>query len=117
MHCFVLIMRWDIPEYRDINFFENLKIRIDIYRDNYFQPFAENDPEQLGNTLVIWYFTERKRLEVSWARKAGSNYGYTNSIIGDSLLIWTGKSGSFEFKKGDKVCPLHGIRLISRTVF
>lgn len=77
---------------------------------NYSKPFAENDPEQFGDTLVIWDFKERKPLEVvkidqklplevRWARKPGSNYGYTNAIAGDSLWVWTEKNGSFEFKK------------------
>ena len=60
------------------NFFRNPEIRIDMYGDNYSQPFAE---------------------------------------VGDNLWIWNEKNGSFKFKKGIRCVPLHGTRLISRTVF
>jgi selenium-binding protein 1 len=32
---------------------------------NYSKPFNENDPNQFGNTLIIWDFKERKPIQVA----------------------------------------------------
>src|SRR5581483_1649001 len=77
---------------------------------NFSKPFGQNDPNQFGNTLVVWDFKERNPiqvakideklpLEVRWARKSGSNYGYTNVTGGDSIWMWNQRDGSLEFKR------------------
>lgn len=108
-----------IPLPKDAPYLYDVAIKPEINRmitsswtpqKNFSKPFSENDPNQFGNTLVVWDFKERKPLqvatidqklplEVRWARKAGSNYGYTNVTAGDSIWMWAEKDGSFEFKK------------------
>lgn len=108
-----------IPVPKDAPYMYDIGIKPDINRmitsswtslSNFSKPFNENDPNQFGNTLIIWDFKERKPiqvakideklpLEVRWARKPGSNYGYVNVSAGDSIWMWNQKNGSFEFKK------------------
>ncbi len=108
-----------VPLPKDAPYMYDVAIKPEINRmitsswtsvSNYSKPFSENDPNQFGNTLVMWDFKERKPvqvakideklpLEVRWARKAGSNYGYVNVATGDSIWMWNQKNGSFEFKK------------------
>lgn len=108
-----------IPLPKDAPYMYDIGIKPEINRmitsswtsvSNYSKPFNENDPNQFGNTLIIWDFKERKPiqvakideklpLEVRWARKAESNYGYVNVSAGDSIWMWNQRNGSFEFKK------------------
>ncbi len=77
---------------------------------NYFKPFAQFDPNDFSNHVLIWDFKTRKvvqvgetdkaPLEVRWARLPGHNYGFTNCALGNSLWMWKQKGdGTFEFKK------------------
>jgi selenium-binding protein 1 len=108
-----------LPLPKDAPYMSDVRIKPEINRmitsswtpvSNFSKPFSENDPNQFGNTLVVWDFKERKPiqvvkideklpLEVRWARKPGSNYGYVNVSAGDSIWMWNQKNGSFEFKK------------------
>lgn len=108
-----------IPLPKDAPYMYDVAIKPEINRmitsswtplKNFSKPFSQNDPNQFGNTLVVWDFKERKPiqvtkideklpLEVRWARKSGSNYGYTNVTAGDSIWMWNQKDGSFTFKK------------------
>ena len=108
-----------LPLPKDAPYMSDVRIKPEINRmitssftpvSNFSKPFSENDPNQFGNTLVVWDFKERKPiqvvkideklpLEVRWAIKPGSNYGYVNVSAGDSIWMWNQKNGSFEFKK------------------
>ena len=108
-----------IPLPEDAPYMYDLGIKPEINRmittswtsvNNFSKVFDRQDPNQFGNTLVVWDFKERKPiqiikinekplLELRWARRPGANYGFTNVIGGDSLWMWNQKNGSFEFKK------------------
>jgi len=80
------------------------------YYDNYKKPLAQMDFKKFGSELLIWDFRERKvlttlktgpaPLECRWSLKAGSNHGFTNCALEDSIWCWEGAAdGSYKARK------------------
>ncbi len=76
---------------------------------NYKKPLAQMDLKDFGKELVVWDFKERKPiqvgkaglapLEVRWSLKPENNYGFTNCALDNSIWLFKGNGGSYEFKK------------------
>src|SRR5207244_11725923 len=77
---------------------------------NYIQPLAQRIMMNGRNTMLDWYFNERKviqtlvtdpvPLEVRWSLKPVATHGWTNSALGDSIWFFAQtKAGSFTAKK------------------
>jgi methanethiol oxidase len=77
---------------------------------NYKKPFAQMDLKDFGSEMVVWDLKNRKPLqtakvglaplEVRWSLKPGSNVGFTNCALDNSIWMFRGLSdGSYEFKK------------------
>lgn len=80
------------------------------YFDNYKKPLAEMDFKKFGNDLLIWDFRERKvlaqlktggaPLECRWSLTKGSNHGFTNCALDNSLWVWEGSDdGKYTARK------------------
>lgn len=78
--------------------------------NNYKKPMAKMDFEKFGKELVVWDFRNRKPLQVltagksplecRWALKEGSNYGFTNCALDDSIWLWEAdKEGKYTSRK------------------
>lgn len=76
---------------------------------NYKKPLAQMDLKDFGRELIVWDFKERKPLqvgkaglaplEVRWSLKPENNYGFTNCALDNSIWLFKGNGGSYEFKK------------------
>ncbi|MHB1559785.1 MAG: selenium-binding protein SBP56-related protein [Isosphaeraceae bacterium] len=76
---------------------------------NYKKPLAQMDLKDFGRELTVWDFKERKPLqvgkaglaplEVRWSLKPENNYGFTNCALDNSIWLFKGNGGSYEFKK------------------
>ncbi len=76
---------------------------------NYRKPLAQMDLKDFGRELTVWDFKERKPLqvgkaglaplEVRWSLKPENNYGFTNCALDNSIWLFKGNGGSYEFKK------------------
>lgn len=76
---------------------------------NYRKPLPRMDLKDFGRELTVWDFKERKPiqvgkaglapLEVRWSLKPENNYGFTNCALDNSIWLFKGNSGSYEFKK------------------
>ena len=77
---------------------------------NYQKPLAQMDLKDFGREMVIWDFKERKPiqvakaglapLEIRWAQKPGSDYGFTNCALDNALWLFRGQpDGQYAFKK------------------
>lgn len=80
------------------------------YHDNYKKPLAQMDFKKFGSELLIWDFRERKvlatlktgpaPLECRWSLKAGTNHGFTNCALENSIWCWEGAAdGSYKARK------------------
>jgi hypothetical protein len=80
------------------------------YLNNYKKPLAEMDFKAFGKELVVWDFRERKPLqtlktggaplETRWALKEGTNHGYTNCLLDNSIWVWEGAAdGKYTTRK------------------
>jgi selenium-binding protein 1 len=78
--------------------------------NNYKKPMAQMDFKNFGKELLIWDFRERKviqrltagaaPLETRWALKEGTNHGFTNCALDNSIWVWEGdKNGSYTTRK------------------
>ena len=76
---------------------------------NYHKPLAQMDLKDFGSELVVWDFKNRQPLqvgkaglaplEVRWSLKPENNYGFTNCALDNSIWLFKGNGGSYEFKK------------------
>lgn len=76
---------------------------------NYKKPLAQMDLKDFGRELTVWDFKERKPLqvgkaglaplEVRWSLKPENNYGFTNCALDNSIWLFKGNGGSYEFRK------------------
>lgn len=80
------------------------------YFDNYKNPLAKMDFKKFGNDLLIWDYRQRKvlaqlktggaPLECRWALSKGTNHGYTNCALDNSLWAWEGSDdGKYAARK------------------
>ncbi|MFO0968100.1 MAG: selenium-binding protein SBP56-related protein [Gemmataceae bacterium] len=80
------------------------------YYDNYKNPLAKMDFKKFGSEILIWDFRDRKvlqtiktgaaPLECRWSLKEGSNHGFTNCALENSLWVWEGdKDGKYSARK------------------
>jgi selenium-binding protein 1 len=80
------------------------------FANNYRKPLAKMDMTKFGKELLVWDFRERKvlatltagaaPLECRWSRKEGSNHGFTNCALDDSLWVWEGQpDGTYTTRK------------------
>jgi selenium-binding protein 1 len=80
------------------------------YANNYKKPLAKMDFKKFGKELLVWDFRERKviatltagaaPLECRWSRKEGTNHGFTNCALDDSLWVWEGQpDGTYTTRK------------------
>src|SRR5438094_5081025 len=70
------------------------------YYNNYKKPLAQMDIKAFGDKLLVWDFRSHKviaqlttglaPLECRWALKKGTNHGYTNCALDDSIWVWEG---------------------------
>ncbi len=78
--------------------------------NNYKKPLAKMDFTKFGKELVVWDFRERKPiatlkagaapLECRWSRKEGTNHGFTNCALDDSIWVWEGQAdGTYTTRK------------------
>src|SRR5262249_35125451 len=68
--------------------------------NNYKKPMDQMDSTRFGKEVLVWDFRERKvltrlttgaaPLEVRWSLKEGTNHGFTNCALDDSLWVWEG---------------------------
>ena len=77
---------------------------------NYKKPLKEMDFKKFGKDLLIWDYRERKviqhltagaaPLECRWSLKEGSNYGFTNCALDNSIWLWEAdKDGKYATRK------------------
>jgi selenium-binding protein 1 len=78
--------------------------------ENYKKPFAKMDLKHFGKELLIWDFRDRKvlqklpvgasPLECRWSLKEGTNHGFTNCALDNSIWVWHGdKEGKYTVRK------------------
>lgn len=74
--------------------------------ENYRKPMAQMDFKNFGKEVLVWDFRERKvlaklttgaaPLELRWSLKEGTNHGFTNCALDDSIWVWEGQAdGSY----------------------
>ena len=79
--------------------------------DNYKKPLAKMDLKRFGNELVVWDFRDRKPLqmlttgaaplECRWSLKEGTNHGFTNCALEDSIWVWEGDGQDGKYAPGN----------------
>lgn len=73
------------------------------FYNNYKKPLAEMDFKAFGSDILVWDYRERKvlqklktgggPLECRWSLKEGTNHGFTNCLLENSLWVWEGVPG------------------------
>jgi selenium-binding protein 1 len=77
--------------------------------NNYKKPLAKMDLKDFGKELLVWDFRDRTvlarlttglaPLECRWSLKEGSNHGFTNCALDDSIWLWEGTEGRYQARK------------------
>jgi selenium-binding protein 1 len=81
--------------------------------DNYRKPLAQMDLKRFGNTLLVWDYRKREKLqslktgmaplECRWSLKDGANHGFTNCAFDDSIWVWEADKDGKEYSSR-KLC-------------
>ncbi|MBM4067333.1 MAG: selenium-binding protein [Planctomycetes bacterium] len=80
------------------------------YFNNYKNPLAKMDFKKFGNDLLVWDFRKRTvlaklktggaPLECRWSLTKGTNHGFTNCALDNSLWVWEGtEDGKYSARK------------------
>jgi selenium-binding protein 1 len=111
------IRRLDLPP--DAPYMYDVAVKPDLNRmvtssftplNNYRKPLARMDLKDFGKEVLVWDFRERKvlaklttglaPLECRWSLKEGTNHGFTNCALDDSIWVWEGDAdGSYQARR------------------